>query len=378
MSSSESTVKDVPTVLEVMRAIEWLAPPHLALDGDVNGLLVGNRDDRVHRVMLALDPYPDTLHQAVTSGADMLITHHALLYRPLKRIDTSTARGKALATVLSHDLAVYNAHTNLDVAFGGINDVLALRLGLMDVEILDKTGSDGLRKLVVYVPPTHHEAILDAITTAGAGRIGHYSHCTFNTSGTGTFLPEEGTHPYIGTRGELTRVSEVRVETIVLESLLHSTIQAMLAAHPYEEVAYDVYRLELAGIPYGIGRVGNLPESTPLSNFAELVRDRLGMTHIRFGGSPSSMVRRVAVLGGAGGNWATKAREMGADVLVTSDVNHHTVAEAWQDGLAIIDATHAALELPVLQSLETHLKSVFGSRLEVTLADVDEDPFTWV
>ncbi len=378
MSSSDNVVRNVPTVLDVMRAIEWMAPPHLALEGDVNGLLVGNRTNPVHRVMLALDPYPDALHQAVKSGADMLVTHHAILYHPLKRIDTATARGKALATALSHDLAIYNAHTNLDVAFGGVNDVLASRLGLLDTRILDKTGSDGLRKLVVYVPPSHHEVVLDAITKAGAGRVGHYSHCTFNTTGTGTFLPEEGTHPYIGTEGELTRVNEIRVETVVLESLLEAAVQAMLAVHPYEEVAYDIFSLQLEGVPYGIGRIGDLPEAMPLSNFAETVRDRLGLTHIRFGGAPSTMVRRVAVLGGAGGKWAKKAKELGADVLVTSDVDHHTVAEAWHDGLAIVDATHAALERPVLDVLFKHLSAVFGSTLEIVVANVVEDPFTWL
>lgn len=377
MSSSDSA-RNVPTVLDVIRAIEWMAPPHLAMEGDVNGLLIGNRTNPVHRVVLALDAYPDALNQAVKLGADMLVTHHAILYHPLKRIDTATVRGKALATALSHDLAIYNAHTNLDVAFGGVNDILASRLGLLDARILDKTGSDGLRKLVVYVPPSHHEAVLDAITKAGAGRVGHYSHCTFNTSGTGTFLPEEGTHPYIGTEGELTRVNEIRVETVVLESLLDVAVQAMLAVHPYEEVAYDVYALQLEGVPYGIGRIGDLPEAMPLGTFAEAVRDSLGLTHIRFGGAPSTMVRRIAVLGGAGGKWAKKAKEMGADVLVTSDVDHHTVAEAWQDGLAIVDATHAALERPVLNVVEDHLRAVFGKRIEITIANVNEDPFTWL
>jgi hypothetical protein len=216
------------------------------------------------------------------------------------------------------------------------------------------------------------------VCSAGAGHIGQYSHCTFNTPGTGTFLPLAGTQPYIGQVGSITATDEVRIETVVPASQTERVIRAMLEAHPYEEVAYDLYPLEIMGRPYGIGRVGNLPAPTSLGVFADQVRQSLGLTHIRFGGNPDLLVERVAVLGGSGGRWVAKAIEQGAQVLVTSDCDHHVVAEAWEEGLAVIDATHAALERPVLERVKSVIDQAFGHSLQVTIADVHEDPFHWI
>lgn len=367
------------TVHDIVQLVDRFAPPSLAMEGDPVGLQIGNRNHQVERIMVALDAYPDVIHEALTSGVDLLVTHHALMYRPLKRIDTSTARGQALAVALAHDLAVYTAHTNLDITDGGVNDVLADLLGLRDVTILDLQSNEPLRKLVVFVPVEAHEHVMQAICDAGAGHIGRYSHCTFNVGGMGTFLPHLGTSPTVGVVGRLERTEEVRMETIVPVSCMAQVVAAMQKAHPYEEAAYDIYPLDLWGKPFGIGRVGNLPERLPLTAFAEGVKQRLGLAHVRFGGSPTALVQRVAVLGGAGGKWVQKALEMGADVMVTSDVDHHTVAEASQDGLAVVDATHAALERPALHALAEYISSrTHGSGISVSVCSVQEDPFTWI
>ncbi|MCL6516368.1 Nif3-like dinuclear metal center hexameric protein [Alicyclobacillus sp.] len=366
------------TIRQVVDAMHRIAPPELAMDKDVIGLQIGRMDKPVRRIRLALDAYPAAIEAAVAEGADLLITHHALLFRPLRRIDTGTARGRALALALAHDLAVFNAHTNLDIAEGGVNDVLADRLGLTACEVLERTRTEGLRKLVVFVPESHHEAVLQAVCAAGAGHIGAYSHCTFNTPGTGTFLPLEGARPYLGEVGRLERADEIRLETIVPESKLEAVVRAMLEAHPYEEVAYDVYPLQLMGRVSGIGRVGGLSVPMRLGDFAEHVRRRLGLDHIRFSGDPNLLVERVAVLGGSGGRFARSAMEKGAQVLVTSDCDHHTVAEAWQDGLAIIDATHAALERPVLEGLRARLAEMLPDSVSIEVLDVREDPFHWI
>ncbi|MCL6452437.1 MAG: Nif3-like dinuclear metal center hexameric protein [Alicyclobacillus sp.] len=365
-------------VADVVRVLEAWAPPSLAMEGDRIGLQVGRMDKPVHRVAVALDPYPAVVDEALSAGADLLVTHHALIYRPLHRIDTGTARGRALARALAADLAVFNAHTNLDIAPGGVNDVLAERLGLTNVEILDRIANEQLRKLVVFVPTDHHEAVLQAVCSAGAGHIGAYSHCTFNTPGTGTFLPGEGTKPFIGSPGKLEWTAETRLETVVPERLVEPVIRAMLAAHPYEEVAYDLYPLEIMGKPYGIGRVGQLANPQPLHAFAQTVRDRLGLAHIRYSGRADCVVRRVAVLGGSGGRWVPHALRAGADVLVTSDCDHHTVAEAWQDGLAVVDATHAALERPVLERVAERIREGCGGSVDVWVCAGPEDPFHWV
>ncbi|QSO52660.1 Nif3-like dinuclear metal center hexameric protein [Alicyclobacillus curvatus] len=364
------------TAADIVRFMDELAPPGLAFDGDRIGLQVGRMDRPVARVLVALDAYPAVIEEAVRIHADMLVTHHAMLFRPLTSIDTGSARGRALARAISADLAVFNAHTNLDIAEGGVNDVLAEMFDLQDVEILERTRNEQLRKLVVFVPHGSHAKVLDAVCAAGAGHIGAYSHCTFNTQGTGTFLPGEGTHPYIGRSGKLEQADEVRLETIVPERLVETVVRAMLEAHPYEEVAYDLYPLQLMGKASGIGRIGNLPEPTSLKTFAASVKDKLGLTHIRFSGDADRIVKRVAVLGGSGGRYAGQAIRKGADVLVTADCDHHTVAEAQHDGLSIVDATHAALEVPVLDKVADYLRERTG--IEVRVTTVAEDPFQWI
>lgn len=375
------TIRDaghVVRVADVAAVMDAWAPPSFAMEGDRVGLQLGRLDKPVTKVMVALDPYPQVVAEAVERQVDLLVTHHAMLFRPLQQIDTGTARGRAVQQALAADLAVFNAHTNLDIAAGGVNDVLAERLGLSDVVILDRLHNERLRKLVVFVPVDSHERVLQAVCEAGAGHIGAYSHCTFNTPGTGTFLPGQDTNPYIGKPGQLERTDEVRLETIVPESIAETVIRAMLEAHPYEEVAYDLYPLDIMGEPHGMGRVGNLPAPLAMREFAAHVRDRLGLSHIRFSGDAQMQVQRVAVLGGSGGRWAAKARQMGAEVLVTADCDHHTVAEAWQDGLAIVDATHAALEVPVVERMADVLKKHLGDAVEVYVRDTEEDPFQWI
>lgn len=363
---------------DIIRLVEAFAPTRLAMPNDPVGLQVGRINRPVRHVVLALDASLPVVEFAVQRQADLLVTHHAMLYRPMGRIDTTTPHGKAVALALAHDLTVYSAHTNLDITEGGVNDVLAERFGLTDVTVLDPQQQTRFLKLVVFVPESHHEGVRAAICDAGAGAIGGYHDCTFQSVGEGTFTPTEGTHPFIGKTGNLERVREIRLETVVPETLTESVVKAMLASHPYEEVAYDLYPLQLTGKVYGLGRIGRLTRSVSLHSFAEQVRVQLNMAHIRFSGSPDLVVERVAVLGGSGGKWAGKARGLGADVLVTSDCDHHTVADALLDGLAIIDATHAAMERPALEALREHLQSKVGQAMTVEVADVVEDPFQWL
>ncbi|GMA60033.1 Nif3-like dinuclear metal center hexameric protein [Alicyclobacillus fastidiosus] len=370
------------TVGDVIRLLDAIAPPKWALANDKIGLQVGNVDKPVSRVWVALEASPEVIEEAIAQGVHLIITHHALLFHPISVLDTRKRRSCAIQRLLSADIAVYSAHTNLDVAPGGVNDVIAERIGLQDTEILDVTYREALHKLAVYVPTTHLEAVRHAIGEAGAGAIGDYSHCTFSTTGVGTFLPGDSTTPFIGSHGVLERVEEARLETIVPESRLSHVLAAMLDAHPYEEVAYDVYRVEQPGQAYGIGRIGNLPQGMSLSVFAEHIRDTFGMRHIRYAGDGDLLVERVAVLGGSGSRWAAQSLAKGAQVLVTADVGHHEAGDAWQDGLAIVDATHAALEQPVCTVLADRLREMLHSAVgdcgvDIAAAPVDVDPFHW-
>ncbi|QHT60310.1 Nif3-like dinuclear metal center hexameric protein [Paenibacillus lycopersici] len=326
----------------VVQLLEQLAPKHIAMENDKIGLQLGTLQKEVTKVLVALDVTHEVVDEAIATGAELIVAHHAIIYRPLAKLDTSTPAGKLYEKLIKHDIAVYIAHTNLDVADGGINDWMADMLGVPAEgrSSLEDVHTDKLYKLVVFVPETHHEQVLQAVWNAGAGQIGGYSHCSFNINGTGTFKPGDGAQPFIGETGRLERVHEVRIETIVPHSAHRKVVQAMLKAHPYEEVAYDLYPVELKGRVFGLGRVGKLPEAVKLGELAERAKTAFDVPALRLVGDPERLVRKVAVLGGSGSRYIRHASFAGADVLVTGDIDYHTAHDALAAGLSIIDPGH--------------------------------------
>jgi dinuclear metal center YbgI/SA1388 family protein len=324
----------------VIQLMEELAPKHYAVPDDRIGLQLGSLKKEIRKVLVALDVTDAVVEEAIREQADLIIAHHAIIFRPLAHLQTDTPAGKLYAKLIKNDIAVYIAHTNLDVAEGGINDWMAEALGLQDLRNLEDIHTEKLKKLVVFVPETHHAQVQQAVFTAGAGWIGKYSNCSFNIEGTGTFLPREGSDPYIGEQGKLEKVAEIRLETVVPESVEKRVVQAMLKAHPYEEVAYDLYPMDLKGRTFGLGRVGKLPEAVTLSELAESVKQAFQVPMLRMVGDPGRQVRKVAVLGGAGDRYVRHALFAGADVLVTGDMGYHSAHDALAAGLSILDPGH--------------------------------------
>lgn len=324
----------------LIQAFEAFAPRSLAFEGDNVGLLVGTLNKDVKKVMVTLDVLENVVDEAVEQEVDLIIAHHPVIFRPLKQMFTDQGQGKIVSKCVKHDIAVYAAHTNLDIAEGGVNDMLANALNLKEVDILKTTTSETLYKFVVYVPESHQDSVRQAIGKAGAGFIGQYSHCTFNTLGIGTFKPEEGSHPYIGTKNKLEQVNEIRIETIVPDSLLKRTVNSAIKAHPYEEVAYDIYPLENKGKPYGIGRIGKLADSMTLEEFTHFVKKTYQVEGLRYVGDPSTPINKVAILGGDGNKYLSAAKRAGADVLVTGDIYYHTAHDAILMGLNLVDPGH--------------------------------------
>lgn len=372
---------NLATIKQVTAALEEMAPVTLAESWDKVGLQVGDLNRPVRKVLLSLDSNDEgVIDEAIRIGADLIIAHHAMIFKPVQTIRTDTPYGRKLGKLLSHNIGVYVAHTNLDIAEGGINDILAGRLHLEQVEILSRVHNTRLKKLVVFVPETHHEQVMQAIGDAGAGWIGHYSHCTFNTPGIGTFVPEAGTNPYIGEQGRLERVQEIRLETVVPERLQEKVIAAMLQAHPYEEVAYDLYPLEIMGQALGVGRVGNLVQEMTLGQFAEFVKQQFGVEHARVVGPLDRPVRRVAVLGGSGEEYYPEALKKGADVYVTGDIRYHYAQDALAEGLCLVDPGHNT-EKVCLPSLGAYLEAKMrecGYDTEIVVSETNTEPFTFV
>lgn len=369
----------VAKVKDVMAAMEEIAPKRLAESWDKPGLAVGDPEREVRKIFVALDVIEPVIEEAKRIGADMIVTHHPmLLFRKVESITADNALGRRIFALIENKIAAFSAHTNLDVAQGGTNDVLAELAGLEDIEILEETWAEDLKKIVVYVPVGYEDAVREALCAAGAGHIGAYSHCTFGARGTGTFLPLDGTKPFLGERGKLERAEEIRLETIVPAGKLAAAIQAMLAAHPYEEPAYDVYAVERKGRREGIGRIGNLPEPVPFAEFAEGLRQRLGLDRIRLVGDGGKMVRRVGLCTGSGVEFLSAAARQGADAYLTGDIKYHEAQKAVEMGVCVADVTHYASEVlivPVLQKKLAAAAKENGWELEVACSDVDGQTF---
>lgn len=361
----------------IIQLMEKLAPKHYAVPDDRIGLQIGSLRKEIKRVLVALDVTQAVADEAAELGSELIIAHHAPLYRPLKHLQTDTPEGALMASLLRNDIAVYVAHTNLDTAEGGMNDWMAEALGLEGRGVLEEVHTDKLFKLAVFVPETHQDAVRSAMFGAGAGWIGNYSHCSFNVEGKGTFLPREGTNPYLGQQGKLETASEVRIETVVPHSVHRAVIQAMLKAHPYEEVAYDLYPMDLKGRSFGLGRVGALPRPESLDAFAERVKAAFDVPFVRIVGDGSRQVRKVAVLGGSGSRYIRHAKFAGADVLVTGDIDYHTAHDADAMGLAIVDPGHNAEKImkpKTAEWLQERLREK-GYATEAIASRIDTEPF---
>ncbi len=364
----------------IIQIFEQLAPKRLAMTEDKIGLQVGSLDKEVKKVMLTLDVLENVVDEAIEKDVDLIISHHAVIFNPLKNLRTDLARGRIYQKLLKHDIAVYVAHSNLDAADHGVNDALVKVLGFKDSDPLSVVYTQKLKKLVVFVPNSHHQQVLDTLANNGAGWIGNYSHCSFNISGTGTFMPLAGSNPYIGSVDSVERVDEIRIETIVPEDKQKQIIQAMLKAHPYEEVAYDIYPLEIDGKKYGIGKIVTLEQAQALQDFANFVKKTLQLDGLRVVGDFNKKIKKVAIVGGDGNDFVKTAAFKGADVLITGDIYYHVAHEAVEHGIAIIDAGHN-IEKYVLNNIKSYFIEKFNRKkivTEVIISEVNTNPFQFM
>lgn len=364
----------------VIQSFESWSPKSLAVEGDKIGLMIGTLDKPVKKVMIALDVLEEVIDEAVEKEVDLIIAHHPLIFKPLKHINTKTGQGPIIEKCIKHDIAVYAAHTNLDVAKGGVNDMMAEALGLIDTKVLVPTMEDKLKKLVAFVPEDHLETVRHALGDAGAGHIGEYSHCSFTSEGTGAFMPGDEADPYIGEQGKMEFVSEKRIETILAESQVKKVVNALIKAHPYEEPAYDLYPSDMEGEVLGLGRIGSLENEMTLGDFASHVKDAFDVNTVRAVGEKDSKVKKVAILGGDGNKYWSHAKRMGADVYVTGDLYYHVAHDAMMSGLKMIDPGHnveKVMKVGVQKRLKEQMQKK-GYEVEVLASEVNTDPFTFI
>lgn len=359
-------------VSDWLRILDGMFPPNLAEAWDNVGLQVGDRSWAADRLMVALDPTQGVIREAAGAGCGLLVTHHPLVFRPLERLDLEEPAGAAIGKAVGARLAVVACHTNADAARPGVSDALAEALGLRVTDVLRPSRPVERVKLVTFVPPDATSKVLDAMALAGAGVIGEYSHCSFRVRGTGTFLPSDLADPAVGERGELTEVEEDRVEVVLPSALLAPVLHALRTAHPYEEVAYDVYPL-VGGPGLGPGRLAEPANEVDAAGMAARCRERLGGV-VRTVGPLDRPASRVALCGGAGASLIPDAIASGADVMVTGDVKHHQALDAAAAGLTVIDAGHHGTEWPFVEALAGVLSSSMPD-VTVSVSETRTDPF---
>jgi dinuclear metal center YbgI/SA1388 family protein len=351
-------------------ALEALYDPRWAEPWDAVGLVCGDPDAPCEEAVFAIDPVSATVDEAIARGARLLVTHHPLLLRGVHGIPVTDHKGALVTRLVEHGVALYVAHTNADNANPGVSDALARALGVEDVAPLSPGPPDDAAKLVVFVPPEATQRVVDALAGAGAGRIGDYGRCAWWADGTGTFEAGPDARPAVGEPGERTETAERRVEMVVPRTRLAPCIRALLAAHPYEEPAYDVLPVLLPN-DRGAGRVGTLREPVTLRELVARVADALPATvnAVRATGDPDRRVERVAVCGGGGDDLIDAARGAGADVYVTADLRHHPASEAAERGLALVDAGHWATEWPWLADAAERVGRVGRTHVSTLVTD---------
>jgi dinuclear metal center YbgI/SA1388 family protein len=347
---------------DIEKLFETWAPRWTAWERDNVGIQIGRRSKRISNILVALDVTPDIVREAIATKADLIVTHHPLLFRPASSVSDSDPVGALVLMLAEKRVALFSAHTNLDSAVGGVSFTLAGVLGIDKPAFLVPL-KDTLMKVAVFVPEQHADMVATAMAERGAGVMGEYRSCSFRTTGKGTFRGSEYSSPTIGKPLQLETVDEIRLEMIVPRSCVTAVVAAMKSAHPYEEVAYDLYTLENGNPNFGMGAIGNLSKQMTVRAFLAHVKKKLHVGSLRFSGSPAQTVQRIAVCGGSGSELLEEAIRAKADVFVTADVRYHGFQSA-DNRIILVDAGHYETEHVVLNSIVDHLRSWAKSRGE--------------
>jgi len=361
-------------IKDVSNVIESFAPLSLQEDYDNSGLITGNPGDAITGCLICLDVTMEVLEEAERKGMQLLVSHHPVIFGKLTRLTGQTYTERLVLKAIQSGIAIYSVHTNLDNVDRGVSYLLARKLGLVHTKVLQK--SKGLlRKLVTFCPAEQADRVRNAIFNAGAGHIGNYDMCSFNTGGTGSFRGSEDANPFVGEPGKLHFEQETRIETVFPYWLEKDIIKAMLDAHPYEEVAYDIYRLENEYDKVGMGIKGELPSEMTEEEFLQFIKDTLKVACIRHSSLIGRKVRKVAVCGGSGSFLIPEAIRQSVDFFVTADVKYHQFQMAGGN-LVIADVGHYESEQFTCMIIEEQLKKNFPN-FAVQISEIPVNPVNY-
>jgi dinuclear metal center YbgI/SA1388 family protein len=323
---------------EIITIFDHEAPPVYQEPYDNSGLAVGEPSMEITGALVCLDVTLTVLNEALAQGLNLIISHHPLIFSPVRQLVGKNNTEKILIQALRNNVAIYSAHTNMDNVPNGVNERICRKLGIAGAQIL-LPRSKGLFKLVTYVPESHADQVRSALFSAGAGHIGNYDSCSYNVSGNGTFKPLEGADPYVGEIGKLHFEKEIRIETVIPEHVKNQVIKALLDNHPYEEVAYDIYSLDNAWDQVGAGMIGELPEAQTEQDILNKIKQVFNCKVLRHSKLTGKPVKKVAVCGGSGSFLISSAIAAHADLFLTGEIKYHQFFEA-EDRLVVADIGH--------------------------------------
>ncbi len=342
---------------EIISYLNSEIPPALQENYDNCGLLIGNAESDITGILICLDITDEIMDEAIKKNCNLILSHHPLIFTGIKSLTGRNDTQRMVIRAIKENIAVFALHTNLDNHFEGVNRLLCAKLGILNAEIL-RPVPDKLRKLVTFCPGSHSEAVREAILKAGAGQIGNYDFCSYSSLGEGTFRALHGTNPFVGIQGELHTEAEMRIETIFPAYFENNIIRALKQAHPYEEVAYDIYPLSNIHPRIGAGMIGTLPEAVDAQEFLIHVKKNLQIGCIRHTLLKNKKIQKIAVCGGSGSFLVNDAISCGADIYMTGDIKYHDFFIP-ENKMILADIGHYESEQFTKELIYTLLKKKF-------------------
>lgn len=362
-------------IAEVIAALEQMAPPAYQEGYDNAGLLVGQAAAPLKGVLVSLDCTEEVLEEALQKGCNLVVAHHPIVFKGLKRLTGATYVERVLLKAIKNDIALYAIHTNLDNMWNGVNAEIARRIGLQDTRILAPK-SQLLRKLSVFVPRAFRSQVAEALYAAGAGNISNYSKCSFRSQGIGSFQPNTAAHPFIGQAEQYEEVEEERLEVIFEAFRQKAVLKALAESHPYEEVAHDIYPLENSHPRVGSGLIGLLPEAMPTRDFLLLLKDKMPVSCVRHTAIQSEKVQKIALCGGAGFFLLGQAIAQRAEVFITADVKYHEFFDA-DNQIVLADIGHYESEFFTKHLIAKFLSEKIAN-IAVNLSSTNTNPIHYL
>lgn len=358
-------------ISEIIACIEQMAPLSYQESWDNSGVQVGNPEQEVKAVLLCVDITEATIDEAISRGANLIISHHPLIFRGVKRLTGRSYIERVIIKAIQHDIVLYSAHTNMDKCLGGVNFRIAQKLGLKNIHVLAPE-ENYLYKIITYVPQGHSDEVRQAMWNAGAGRIGNYDSCSYNTEGYGSFRAKEGCNPFVGTIDELHTEPEVRIEMIVPKNRLNRVVAELHSAHPYEEPAVDILPLENEYNQLGLGCVGELEEPINEKDVMSYICRNLQIDFVRHTKLSDRMISKVALCGGSGAEFIPRAMAQGAEIYITADVKYHDFFNT-ENQIVIADIGHFESEQCIKEIFYEQLSKNFIN-FAILMADSDKSP----